>query len=145
MTALLGKYTGASPRLGKIIAEAREKKNLTQQDLAKLLGVQRGTILRFEKGLTGTHRGRLEQMCEILGIDLQAILEQWEQERAARNRTIHATRKPTPLPDVAMLLLEMAIEIRNLDEEEQELIGHFLESIKKQIDYFKRLKGPNGT
>ena len=148
MSALYSKYTGASKVLGKAIASAREKKNLTQQDLGKLVGITRSTILRLEKGLTGTNRERLAQICEILEIDMQAMQAEVAREDAvdAAVRRAHYERGWNPVPKLIFCMLELSLEIPKLSLPEQEVLGSLCESMKKQIEYFKHLKDhKNGT
>ena len=56
--------------LGKVIARARHRKKLTQAELARKLGVNRATVINWEKGthFPQRHLGAVE---EVLGISLE--------------------------------------------------------------------------
>lgn len=61
--------------IGTLIKTKREELSLTQAELAKKLGVDRTTILKYEKGgIESITLGRMKQLSEILDVDLDGLL-----------------------------------------------------------------------
>lgn len=58
-------------KLAKVLKEAREKKGLTQQELADRIGCQRQTILKIETSKYSPGLDILYQMVECLGLTLK--------------------------------------------------------------------------
>jgi len=61
-------------RLGKAIARERVARELTQEELAELLGVEQETISRFERGSTLPPLPRLIQLSDVFKLPLEALL-----------------------------------------------------------------------
>lgn len=61
-------------KLGKAIARERAARELTQEQLAELLGVEQETISRFERGSTLPPLPRLIQLADIFELPLDALL-----------------------------------------------------------------------
>lgn len=61
-------------KIGKFIAELRHEKNLTQEELAVLLGVNNRTISRWENGYCMPDLSLLAPLSECLGISLNELL-----------------------------------------------------------------------
>ncbi|TDG05128.1 XRE family transcriptional regulator [Paraburkholderia guartelaensis] len=61
-------------KVGKAIAQERLARELTQERLAEMLGVEQETISRFERGLTLPPLPRLIQLADIFGLPLDALL-----------------------------------------------------------------------
>lgn len=64
-------------KLQRRLVEARKKAGLSQADLAKKLGVSRGTVAGWE--ISGEHSHgmrveRLAQVAKVLGVDLAELL-----------------------------------------------------------------------
>ena len=58
-------------RLGKLIRESRERRGLTQEDLAKKVGLSRQVISNLENGKLGSIRFvKMERILRVLGYDL---------------------------------------------------------------------------
>lgn len=64
-----------SKKLGKTIADYRKLKNLTQQELANELNIQRAALARIENGGTTAKINLIEKISYVLGIDLLEIEE----------------------------------------------------------------------
>ena len=60
--------------IGKRIADARQRKNLTQADLAEALGVARTTVVAMEKGTRRPTDSELVQLAPALGVGLHELL-----------------------------------------------------------------------
>lgn len=61
--------------LGKRIKEMRQKRNLSQESLAEMIGVCNGTHLsNIERGLYGLSLPRLVQVCQALNVSADYLL-----------------------------------------------------------------------
>lgn len=61
--------------LGKRIKEIRQKRNLSQESLAEMIGVCNGThLLNIERGLYGLSLPRLVQVCKALNVSADYML-----------------------------------------------------------------------
>ena len=61
-------------KIGKFIAKMRKEKNMTQEDLAKILGVTNKTISRWENGNYMPDLSLLKPLSEVLDISLNELL-----------------------------------------------------------------------
>ena len=52
---------------------ARVNKNLTQEELANLVGFSRSTIIKWEKDPTKMTIGQAEKICTALGVNMSNI------------------------------------------------------------------------
>lgn len=87
--------TGIANKLGKAIARERTARQLTQEQLAEMLGVEQETISRFERGLTLPPLMRLIQLADIFEVPVEALL------RGTTNRAVDEAA------DIARLLTEL--------------------------------------
>jgi len=63
-----------SKRVGQAIAAKRSAKGLTQEDVAKSIGVEQETISRFERGATLPTLTRLIDIAELLEVPLDQLV-----------------------------------------------------------------------
>lgn len=68
--------TEARACIGRQIANARREKNLTQQDLATILGVSSAQIEKYETGKDPLPAGRLYQLCIVLDLTVTELFKQ---------------------------------------------------------------------
>ena len=61
-------------KIGKFIAVKRKEKNMTQEDLAKVLGVTNKTVSRWENGNYMPDLSLLKPLSEALGVSLNELL-----------------------------------------------------------------------
>ena len=61
-------------KIGKFIAKMRKEKKMTQEDLARLLGVTNKTISRWENGNYMPDLSLLKPLSEALDISLNELL-----------------------------------------------------------------------
>ena len=54
----------------------RTEQGYTQEDLAKLLNINRTTLTKYETGITEPDFERLKLICEILGVDYNTMLQE---------------------------------------------------------------------
>ncbi|NLU52073.1 MAG: helix-turn-helix domain-containing protein [Clostridiaceae bacterium] len=62
-------------KIGKLIARLRKEKKLTQKNLADALGVKNKTVSKWECGLGCPDLSLWPQLSEILGVDMQQMME----------------------------------------------------------------------
>lgn len=65
-------------KIAEKIMYARIEQNLTQQELAKKLGVSGAAVTRWERGNNGPKRARLKQLSEALNVPLDYLLDDAE-------------------------------------------------------------------
>jgi ribosome-binding protein aMBF1 (putative translation factor) len=70
---------GIANRLGKAIASERTARELTQEQLAEMLGVEQETISRFERGTT------LPPLPRLIQLGVCAADRNWGGERLTSN------------------------------------------------------------
>ncbi len=61
-------------KIGKFIANMRKEKKMTQEDLARVLGVSNKTISRWENGNYMPDLSLLKPLSEVLGVSLNELL-----------------------------------------------------------------------
>ena len=61
-------------KVGKFIAELRKEKNLTQEELAELLGVSSKSVSRWENGKNLPDAALYQPLCPALGWILTEVL-----------------------------------------------------------------------
>lgn len=64
--------------IGKAIEVIREEKKLKQADLARLLGVARGTINNYEAGTNAPSLAALERIAAALGVKVYQLVAKAE-------------------------------------------------------------------
>ena len=61
-------------KIGKFIAEARKKKNITQEELAKKLLITDRAVSKWERGLSLPDADKMLDLCNILDINVNELL-----------------------------------------------------------------------
>ena len=61
-------------KIGKFIQECRHKKNLTQEKLAEKLSITDRAVSKWERGLSLPDAGIMLELCNILGITVNELL-----------------------------------------------------------------------
>ena len=56
------------------ITECREAKGMTQEQLAKLLGVTQGAVSQWENGLTHPAFNMLPRLADVLGVTVDKLI-----------------------------------------------------------------------
>lgn len=67
-------------RIGVKIKKARISKGITQENLAYMLGVDRTSIIGFEKGKQRIPLDRLYVLAKVLGVSISEIFKEIEEE-----------------------------------------------------------------
>lgn len=74
---------------GKIIRDARERMGITQEDLAKAIGVQKSTVSLWESGQRSPLGDNLTKLASFLKIETK-ILGGYEEDDDLRKKQIEA-------------------------------------------------------
>jgi transcriptional regulator with XRE-family HTH domain len=79
------------------IREAREARGLTQEQIAKQLGVAGETIRKYETGENAVSVYALQRVAKALGVPAYTLLNDWEPERGEQERALATLfRRLTP-------------------------------------------------
>ena len=82
--------------LGDQIRRARQKKELSQQAIAKAFGISRAAVAQWENGTTRPDQGKLVELARMLGLGLDDLL-------ADGNAWSGESRPPVAAPDRELL------------------------------------------
>ena len=61
-------------KIGKFIANCRKEKNITQEQLAEKLYITDRAVSKWERGLSLPDAGKMLDLCNILGISVNELL-----------------------------------------------------------------------
>lgn len=70
---------------GKNLKSLRESKNLTQEELAELIGVEYQTISRIETGLYFTSYDNLQKIAQVLDITISDLFNIQSEKKSKQN------------------------------------------------------------
>lgn len=109
--------------IGKKIKEARLAKGMTQEELGKILGVQKSAIAKYESGrIVNIKRSTLKKISDVLGIRPSELIFEANPKTTA---DLHA--KILMDNDV----MEMIEEYYSLDVKSQAIVKNFVHSLTK--------------
>lgn len=100
-------------RTGEIIEKYRKEKGLTQNQLAKQLGVSNTAISKWEHGYNLPDIGLLEPLSNILGIDMLSLLIS-ENEAKEEHNPIKQKQKRNKLIKTSIIILLFILSIVTL-------------------------------
>uniref|UniRef100_UPI004056F30F helix-turn-helix domain-containing protein n=1 Tax=Agathobacter sp. TaxID=2021311 RepID=UPI004056F30F len=86
-------------KTGKLIAELRKKKGLTQQQLADQLNLSNKTISKWESGAGSPDVGNLPVLADALGVTVDELLRGEVALHEEKEKWIPVTAKPTLTPE----------------------------------------------
>lgn len=67
-------------RLGYVLKQTRRAKKVYQPQIAKELNVSKMTVSYWESGTNSMSAEQLKRYCEALGVSVQSILDQTDEE-----------------------------------------------------------------
>jgi len=82
--------------IGALIKEARIKKSLTQDELGKIVGVQKSAVAKWENGrVSNIKRSHLQKLADALEIDVVSLLgvEQENAPTSERDKSVEMINK----------------------------------------------------
>ncbi|HYO58076.1 helix-turn-helix transcriptional regulator [Archangium sp.] len=79
--------------LGKVIATLRERRQLTQIQLAQAVGISQPVLSRIESGKMQPDAFQLREIAHALGVELHELHAQVQEAMEATKRAAEATRK----------------------------------------------------
>ena len=62
-------------RRQRLIRAARASRGLTQENVAKRLGVKQSSYQQMEKNINNVKLGRVCEICKILGLDINELVK----------------------------------------------------------------------
>ena len=65
---------------GKMIAERRRERGMTQDELGAMLGISGKAVSKWERGLSKPCEGHAERLCQLLGLAVEVKTERSEQK-----------------------------------------------------------------
>ena len=100
---------------GEIIKELRKQKGMTQEELGKVLGVQKSAIAKYENDhVVNLKRETIEKMATLFGVKPSYILGLDQNERKPTNTAlIELFSKLTPDQQDTILAMMEALVARN--------------------------------
>jgi len=78
--------------IGQRLKEARLARQITQEDLAKMVGVTKGAIGNYETGVSSPKESILVKLMDVLGIDANFLYQDFirrDDENQARLEALH--------------------------------------------------------
>lgn len=102
-------------KIGKLIAECRREKKLTQVELAKLLGVTDKSVSKWENGVCLPDASNMPDLCKILDISINdlfsgEVVDMKENEKKLEENLLEMT-KIKEQRDKELLILEIIIGV----------------------------------
>ena len=118
---------GEYVNIGIKIKEARQAKKLTQEELGKILGVQKSAIAKYESGrVVNIKRSTLKKISDVLDIRPSELIFEEEYGYTPENLADFTT---------AILknseLKKMIEDFMTLEKSEKELVKNLIEKLKK--------------
>lgn len=90
------------------LKEIREKKNLKQEDVAKIMKINPTTYLSWEKHKTEPKVSQLIKFCEVMGVDIMEVIE--EKQTTTDKALIAKLKETNALDDEDKICLTKLIE-----------------------------------
>ena len=100
-------------RTGELIENYRKEKGLTQNELARQLGVSNTAISKWEHGYNLPDIGLLEPLSKILGIDMLLLLSSENEDKEEAN-PVKQKSKRTKLLKVSLIILLFILSITTI-------------------------------
>lgn len=102
-------------KLGEKIKELRKNKNISQENLAIMLKINRNYLSRIETGKSEPTSSILKQLAEIFNIDLNSLLDIKEESKEKKEKIKYITDNTKYLKDTD---LDFIIRMMTIMKEE---------------------------
>jgi len=121
--------------IGSKIKELRIKRNITQSELGKKIGVKNNTISAYERGVISTDQDILFKLSDVLDVSIDEFFPSTEEEKTNELERALQMTEGLEIKDVAFLnkLIEKTLSLEGAEREK------FLESIRFTVDYYDKM------
>ena len=119
-------------RTGELIEKYRKEKGLTQNELAKQLGVSNTAISKWEHGYNLPDIGLLEPLSKILGIDMLLLLSS-ENEDKEESNPVKQKSKRNRLIKVSLIILLFILSLTTINIFNYKHYQKELKTIKEEL------------
>ena len=113
--------------IGQRLKEARIAKNITQEDLAKYVGVTKGAIGNYEAGISSPRDSILIKLMEVLQIDANYIYQDYIHQKDENQQRLEALHQN---PSLGLLFDHSS----KMSKEDVDVMIRFAEGILKERD-----------
>lgn len=115
---------------GERIKLLREKANMTQEELAKLLNTTKQTIYKYEQSIvTNIPSDRVERIAEVLN-STPAYIMGWESDKPETSKKIDATTDVLIRMETDKLYSELVLTLYKMDNDKLLAVKAMLDSLK---------------
>ena len=115
---------------GERIKLLREKANMTQEELAKLLNTTKQTIYKYEQSVvTNIPSDRVERIAEVLNTT-PAYIMGWEANKPETSKKIDATTDVLIRMETDKLYSELVLTLYKMDNDKMLAVKAMLDSLK---------------
>ena len=120
-------------QIGNFIAQKRKEKNLTQMQLAELLGVSNKTVSKWENGNCMPDYSIIKPLCKELGISVSELMDGEEKDNTPENAE-------------DMRIMFLLRRVHNLEKQNKTIYGFLVIILGITLLVFSRLlDGTNTT
>ena len=115
---------------GERIKLLREKANMTQEELAKLLNTTKQTIYKYEQSVvTNIPSDRVERIAEVLNTT-PAYIMGWEANKPETSKKIDATTDVLIRMETDKQYSELVLTLYKMDDDRRSAVKAMLDSLK---------------
>ena len=115
---------------GERIKLLREKANMTQEELAKLLNTTKQTIYKYEQSVvTNIPSDRVERIAEVLN-STPAYIMGWESDKPETSKKIDATTDVLIRMETDKQYSELVLTLYKMDNDRLSAVKAMLDSLK---------------
>ena len=115
---------------GERIKLLREKANMTQEELAKLLNTTKQTIYKYEQSVvTNIPSDRVERIAEVLNTT-PAYIMGWESDKPETSKKIDATTDVLIRMETDKQYSELVLTLHKMDNDRLSAVKAMLDSLK---------------
>lgn len=122
--------------IGKKIREHRKKKNLSQDELGKKIGVRDTTVSAYERGLININLNTLFSISDALEIKVDDLFPERQSNKSYLDQVKELGIGDFE-PKDALFLQQLIDKASSLKDEERE---KFMESIRFTVEYFEKMQ-----
>lgn len=131
--------------LGEQIKKLRNKKKLTQNELADLMGLKPVTISKYESNDREPNIETLRKLSTVLGVPIIKLIDEKKLEETPLNGILSNTTENSSIEQQALAYL-IDKRINNAGSKFEDLLSNFLsiDSVQQELNYkFDDLTGDN--